>query len=60
MLPLMWQEVMTRNEIDLIVQAHLTDGKEQTHSFECHRWHIRCALWRVIQAYEELKKECGQ
>lgn len=53
----MWQEVMTRTEIDLIVQAHLTDGKEQTHSFECHRWHIRCALWRVIQAYEELRNE---
>lgn len=53
----MWQEIMTRDEIDKIVQVHLTEGRETTHSFDCHRWHIRCALWRVVQAYEELRNE---
>ena len=56
----MWKEVMTRDEIDTLVQIHLTDGKEITHSEKCHRWHIKCALYRVMQAYEELRKECGQ
>ena len=51
---------MTRDEIDTLVQIHLTDGKEITHSEVCHHWHIKCALYRVMQAYEELRKECEQ
>jgi hypothetical protein len=53
----MWKEIMTRDAIDDLVQIHLTDGKESTHSDQCHIWHIKCALFRVIQAYEELRKE---
>ena len=50
------KKIITEGEIDAMIQAHLTSGNETTHSDDCYKWHIRCALWKVIQAYEELNR----
>ena len=53
------KKTITEGEIDSMIQAHLTSGNETTHSDDCYKWHIRCALWKVIQAYEDLRNETG-
>lgn len=50
---------MNDNEIELITQIYLKEGKETTHSEDCWKWHSSCAISKILKAliiYRENKQ----
>lgn len=47
---------MTEEEL-IDIKNIYSNSRESTHSHTCYKWHITCALFKVIQAYESLLKE---